>query len=108
MIGRCDEEDCPHDPESNDTVAGAIPDIPIVLPDRILFVEVDEHAHTYYNPDCEIKRYDRVHYGTKSDAHAEVLPKRSLRLNVHGTKGLENNEDTKLLERLKVTASLNH
>lgn len=59
------------------------PDFTWVLPDRVLVLEVDEHAHRLYEPSCEIARLHQLHeavvplalavlrYNPHADGHRE-------------------------------------
>jgi hypothetical protein len=38
---------------------------PIVLQDRVIFSEVDENQHRYYDVSCELSRYDTLTFGTE-------------------------------------------
>ena len=53
------EDDC------QDKTKAAYVDIPIVLQDRVIFSEVDENQHRYYDVSCELARYDTLTFGTE-------------------------------------------
>ena len=59
--------DCPtensHFEDKSNRFKGAYVDIPIITEDVRINIEVDENAHRYYDPACELARYDTVTFG---------------------------------------------
>ena len=58
-------------------------DAPFVLKDRVIFSEVDENLHRFYNVSCELARYDTLTYGTDRPCATFVN-----RFNPHNTDGM--------------------
>ena len=50
--------------DCDDKTKAAYVDIPIVLQDRVIFSEVDENQHRYYDV-SELARYDTLTFGTE-------------------------------------------
>lgn len=61
---------------------GAYPDFYLHLPKWVLYVEVDENRHAYYNKACEAARLDIVHFGSQV-----LKPSLLIRFNPHLMKG---------------------
>ena len=51
--------------DCHDKTKAAYVDIPIVLQDRVIFNEVDENQHRYYDFSCELAGYDTLMFGTE-------------------------------------------
>ncbi|KAJ3410506.1 hypothetical protein HDV05_003696 [Chytridiales sp. JEL 0842] len=79
--GKCD----------NAKTKGAYPDIPLVLEDRVVIVEIDESRHQFYNESCELARYDTLQFGTK-----HLLPTKVFRFNPHDTSTIKLDFQAKL------------
>ena len=59
---------------------GAYPDIPILLNDRLVIIEVDENRHQHYEVSCELARYDTLQFSSN-----HLLPTTCIRFNPHLT-----------------------
>lgn len=75
---------------------GAFLDTYLIGDDKVVFVEVDEDRHKFYDKSCEMVRYEAVHFGHNFSHFPSVL----LRFNPNVVEG----EDTELLYRIKVLA----
>ena len=77
---------------------GAYVDIPLILEDRVIYIEVDENSHRYYDVTCELARYDTLSYGTnQSGKHVDII-----RFNPHQTSSVK----VDLTPRLKCLVQL--
>jgi hypothetical protein len=57
---------------------GAYPDIPTLLNDRVINIEVDENRHQFYDVSCELARYDTLQFGSD-----KLRPTICIRFNPH-------------------------
>jgi hypothetical protein len=76
---------------NDEKAKGAYPDIPIVLQDRVVIIEIDEHRHQFYNELCELARYDTLQFGT-----GHLLPTKVFRFNPHDTPNIKLDFQAKL------------
>ena len=75
--------------EEKTKTKGAYPDIPIILENGNIHVEIDEHEHKHYPMSCELARYDTVHNGTETNDQGQLYPSVFLRFNPHKVSGKE-------------------
>ena len=91
--------DCPtensHVEDKSNRFKGAYVDVPIITEDVRINIEVDENAHRYYDPNCELARYDTVTFGTDE----KVLKQNwVLRFNPHNAGEIK----LELVDRIKI------